>query len=61
MYNHNFERVGFKGRKVIESLALKQRYLEVIHKKPSNPCASGKVDINEMMQWCDNVGGSCLC
>ena len=50
MYNHNFERVGFKGRKVIESLALKQRYLEVIHKKPFNPCASGKVDINEMMQ-----------
>ena len=53
MYNQNFERVnqvGFKGRKVIESLPLKQRYLEVTQKKLSNPRRSGKVDIiNEMI------------
>ena len=36
------------GGKVIKSLALKQRYLEVTHKKPSNLCRSGKVDINKM-------------
>ena len=55
MYNHNFERVNkreqvdFKGRKGIESLALKQRYLEVTHEKPSKPCRSGKIGINKMM------------
>ena len=37
------------GGKVIESLALKQRYLKVTHKKPSNLCRSGKVDINKMV------------
>ena len=50
MYNHNFQRVNQVSFKVfIESLALKQRYLEVTHKKPSNTCGSGKVDINKMM------------
>ena len=54
MYNYNFERVnyvGFKERKVSESLARKKSLIQksLIYNTPFNPWRSGEVDIKIMV------------